>query len=178
MGSGIEPENVWPPEGCPVTYGQRKGTQEHKGTRIVLGQISALEWFPGIHGHWQSVRAHMTTRWVPRWEKEWCTSTYRTKMLPGHIWVPERCLGRYWHQNGQCIGVRACMGTGRVHGIIYGKERFSYEHMGTDRVSGHIWALEGCLSKYGHRKGARANMGTGKLLRHISAREGYLGTYW
>ena len=91
-----------------------------------------------------------------------------TKMFPGHIWVPVRCLGRYGHQNGAWEYMGNALVSGHVWALkgcteTYGKEKFSYEHMGTDRVPGHILAPEWCPGTYGHWKGARHIMGTRRV---------------
>ena len=56
-----------------------------------------------------------------------------TVRVPGHIWAPEKCPGKYCHQNGS----RAHMGTGMVPGHIWAPE-CAWATMGTVRVPGHI----------------------------------------
>ena len=62
------------------------------------------------------------------------------------------------------------MGTVKVPRHIRALDKYGMVH-------GHIWAPEGCPSKFWHHKGARAHMGTGRVLGHIWAPEGCLGTY-
>ena len=87
------------------------------------------------------------------------------------------------------------MGTGMVPGHIlaqegytdtYGHRKVAQAHMGTRRVSRHIWTPDGCQAHkenrsvprhirapaecpgtYGHRNGAQEIIGTGMVSRHI-----------
>ena len=88
-GTGIEPENVWPPERYLGTYGDWNGAWADVGTRRVPGHLWALE---GCQEHIGNKRASGNI-----WTLERCPDTYRkqkvswihigTSRVPRHIWV-------------------------------------------------------------------------------------------
>ena len=88
-GTGIEPENVWPPERYMGTYGNWNGAQADISTGRVPGHLWALE----------GCREHIGNKRVSGniWALERCPDTYRkqkvawihigTSRVPRQIWV-------------------------------------------------------------------------------------------
>ena len=83
-------------------------------------------------------------------------------MKPVNVWPPERYLGTYGNWNA----ARADIGTGRVPGHIWALEG-CLEHIGNKRVSGNIWLLERCPDTYRKQKVAWIHIGTSRVPRHI-----------
>ena len=96
MGTGMVPEHIRAPEGCPGTYGHQNRA------RIIIGTGRVPAW-PHMGKYWEMCPGKY-------WHLNGARADKGTGIEPENVWPPERYLGTYGNWNG----ARADMGTRRV----------------------------------------------------------------